>query len=307
MRGLDRVERDIMLATEQLRNLKENQEYLQIQLAGIDPYNNDEEELSSRRRLEALKVQLVSLTNQFSEEYPDVKKARAEIAELEKILSEIEKQRKSNGIPPNNPAYISLAARLASVRTEIISNERKIEALNQQGNEFQQRIEATPKVEETYNSLIADRDNTKAKYNDMMQKIMDAQVAFGLDQDQKGERFTLVDPPRLPERPFKPNRYAILLISVVLGFGAGIALAALRETNDDAVRLFDQLEQATDLPVLAAIPVIVTDKDRLRKKLSAVALIGGSIFAVASALAIFHFLVMDLNIFWSKVIQRFGI
>ena len=307
LRGLDGVERDIGLTTEKLSNLKEKEEYYQTQLAGIDPYTKDTAEISSRRRLEELKVHLVHLTKRFSEEYPDVKKTRAEIAELENTLAEIAKTSKKKVEPPDNPAYINLAAQLAGVRIEITFTLHKVEALNLSADEYHQRIAAAPKVEEAYNALIVDRNNTQAKYNDLIKKLMEAQVAHGLEKDQKGERFTLIDPARLPEKPYKPKRLAIMLIGLVLGIGTGIGFATLREFSDDAVRQADQLERATNFPVLAAIPPILTNKDIVRKRLKAIALAGGTLCVIVAGLAIFHFMVMDLYIFWAKLMRRLAI
>jgi len=222
-------------------------------------------------------------------------------------LAENEKASKKGQRPPDNPPYTNLAARLASIQAEITSTQRKIESLNQTADEYKQRIAATPRVEETYNTLMADRNNTQAKSNDLMQKIMEAQVAHGLEKDQKGERFTLIDPARLPEKPYKPQRFAIMLIGVVLGIGAGIGFAAVREFSDDAVRHANQLERATNFPVLASIPSILTVKDIRRKRLKAIALVGGTLCVFVAGLAIFHFMVMDLNIFWVKLMRRLAI
>jgi polysaccharide chain length determinant protein (PEP-CTERM system associated) len=307
LQSLDRVERDIALANEQLRKLKENEQYHMTQLASIDPYINDEEETTSKRRLEELKVELVHLTKRFSDEYPDVKKTRAEIADLERQLTRIDRKRKAKGEPPDNPAYINLSAQLASTRTEIDSINRRIEALQLSTNEFRRRISATPKVEEAYNALVSERENTQAKYNDLMQKHMEARVAQGMEKEQKGERFTLIDPARLPEKPFKPNRLAIILIGLVLGIGAGIGVAALREFSDEAVRKVDQLERMTNFPVLAGIPAIVTKQDIRRKRLKRFAWATGSLGFIVGAVLVFHFFVMDLDVFWAKLMRRFAI
>jgi len=307
LQSMDRLERDSAMANEQLRKLKENEQYYLTQLASIDPYINKEEEATSRRRLEELKVELVRLTKRFSDEYPDVKKTRAEIAELEQQHAGMEKKRKSESEPPDNPAYINLSAQLASTRAEIVSTRRRIETLQLSANEYRRRISATPKVEETYNALIAGRENTQARYNDLMQKHMEARMAQGLEKEQKGERFTLIDPARLPEKPFKPNRMAIILIGLVLGTGAGIGLAALSEFNDDTVRNVDQLERITNFPVLAGIPIIVTQQDIRRQHVKRFAWAAGSLGVIIGGVLVFHFFVMDLDVFWAKLIRRLAI
>jgi succinoglycan biosynthesis transport protein ExoP len=300
MQTLNNIERSIELASQQLRTLKEKEEYLQTQLASLAPY---EEEQATRQRLEELKVQLVHLTKRFSEEYPDVKKTRAEIAELEEQL----KNPGKNNDQPDNPAYVTLAAQLASTQSEIESVKRQLKELESSVNAYRLRIAGTPKVEEEYSVLMVARDNTQAKYDDLMRKHMEARVAHGLEKEQKGERFTLIEPPRLPEKPYKPNRLAIMLIGIVLGMGAGIGLAALREFSDDAVRSAESLTMMTEFPVLAGIPEIMTAKDIAGRRTKRLALAVGALAAVVLGLVVFHFFVMDLDIFWAKLMRKLAI
>ena len=307
LQSLDRSERDFGLAKEQLRNLNERTVYYQNQLAGIEPFLETEEDMFSQRRLEELKVELVHLTKTFSDEYPDVRKTRAEIAQLEKQLAEAETARKADQKLPDNPAYINLSAQLTNARAEINLLQHQIKELELSAIEFRRRIAATPKVEEAYNALIGERNNTQAKYDDLMRKHMEAGVAQGLEKDQKGERFTLIDPARLPEKPFKPNRLAIMLIGLVLGIGAGIGFAALREFSDDAVRNPDQLELVTKFPVLAGIPPIITRADIVRRRWKRIALATGTISVIVAGIVVFHFMVMDLNVFWAKLMRRLPI
>jgi polysaccharide chain length determinant protein (PEP-CTERM system associated) len=304
MQSLNNIERSIELASQQLRTLKEKEEYLQTQLASLTPY---EEEQATRQRLEELRVQLVHLTKRFSEEYPDVKKTRAEIAELEEQLKNPGRNPGKNNDQPDNPAYITLAAQLASTQSEIESVKRQLKELDSSVNAYRLRIAGTPKVEEAYSALMSARDNTQAKYDDLMRKHMEARVAHGLEKEQKGERFTLIEPPRLPEKPYKPNRLAIMLIGIVLGMGAGIGLAALREFSDDAVRSAESLTMMTEFPVLAGIPEIMTAKDIAGRRTKRLALAVGALAVVVLGLVVFHFFVMDLDIFWAKLMRKLAI
>ena len=235
------------------------------------------------------------------------RKTRAEIAHLEKQLAATEAARKSDKKQPDNPAYINLKAQLTNVRAEIDLLQHQIKELELSAGEFRRRIAATPNVEEAYNALIADRKNTQAKFDDLMRKHMEAGVAQGLEKEQKGERFTLIEPARLPETPVKPNRLAIMLIGLVLGVGSGIGLAALREFSDDSVRSPEQLELVTKFPVLAGIPPIITRKDISRRRWKRVALATGTIGVIVAGVVVFHLMVMDLNVFWAKLMRRLPI
>jgi polysaccharide biosynthesis transport protein len=302
---LSQIQRNLEVNAEQLRGLREREGGLQAQLAGLKPHTEKEDELASKKRIEDLKVQLVALNQRFSEEHPDVKKTRAEIAQLEERLKTI--GAKTDKGSPDNPAYVTLASQLASTRVDIQTQMRQQEKLIQEANEYRRRVAATPKVEEEYNVLAAARTSTQAKVSDLMRKLMEARVARGLEKEQKGERFTLVDPARLPEKPFKPNRWAILLIGVVLGIGAGVGVAALREVSDDSVHGSEQIEATTGFRVLAGIPVIETARDLRHKRLRRMAYAVGTMGVLAIGILAFHFFVMDLDVFWARLVRRMPI
>lgn len=302
LQTLSGVERNIEVTGEQLRGHKEREGYLQAQLAGIKPHTEKEDELVSKKRIEGLKVQLVALNQRFSEEHPDVKKTRAEIAQMEERLAGISS--KGGSGTPDNPAYITLSAQLASVRVEVQGLQRQIDKLSAEAVEYRRRIAATPKVEEEYNGLLAARASTQGKVNDLMRKVMEARVSHGLEKEQMGERFTLIDPPRLPEKPFKPNRLVIMLLGLVLGIGAGVGCAALREFSDDSVHTPEQLEAATEFPVLAGIPVIETARDIRRKRNRRMAYALGTVSALVAGILVFHFFVMDLDVFWARLARK---
>lgn len=304
IQSLNNIERNLEINNEQLRSLREREGSLQTQLASVKPHLEKEEELASRKRFEDLKIQLVALTKRFSDEHPDVKNTRAEIAELEARLADIDAKRSRKADPPDNPAYITLSAQLAAVRADIQSTQKQIERLNAEAAEYRRRIAATPNVEEEYSLLIATRNSTQAKVSDLMRKLMEAQVAHGLEKEQKGERFNLIEPPRLPEKPYKPNRLAILLIGAVLGIGAGVGFAALREFSDDAIRGTDRLEAETRLSVLTGIPVIWSPADILRRRRKRAVMALGATAATVAGIVAFHVLVMDLDVLWAKITRR---
>lgn len=307
LQSLNNVERNIEQIKSDRRSLKEREQYLETQLTSIPPRIENEEESATRNRLEELKLQLVHLTKRFSDEYPDVIKARAEIAELEKQLEEKEASSGSEDDSHNNPVYITLASQLAGIRTEIDSFKHRLQELDQSAEILRRRITASPEVEETYNALINARNSTQAKYDDLMRKLMEARVAHGLEKEQMGERFALLEPPRVPEKPIKPNRLAIMLVGLVLGIGAGFSLAALREFSDDAVRNPDYLAAATQFPVLTGIPRIMTKKDISRRRWKRIGVTVGTLGAIVAGVLVFHFMVMDLDIFWAKLMRRLAI
>jgi succinoglycan biosynthesis transport protein ExoP len=304
IRNLNQAEGDISRLKDQLQGLKEKAGNLKVQLAGI-PQRLEEAE-NTNTQLEKLKMQLIQLQSRYSDQYPDVIKTKAEIDELQKQIkskaAESPKPRYTK--TPDNPAYIALAAQLSGIQTDIDSTQRQIKEAAKLANIYRKRVANTPKVEEAYNTLIAQRNNTQAKYDDLMRKHMEAKVAQGLEREQKGEHFTLIDPPRFPSKPYKPNRLKILLIGLVLAIGSGIGLTMLREMNDHSIRDSDTLAMATSFPVLAGIPEIVTKEDIQRKRKKQILIVIGLVLFVVGAVVAFNYLVMNMNVLWAKLLQR---
>jgi polysaccharide chain length determinant protein (PEP-CTERM system associated) len=291
LQTLDWTDRNYEQFNDQLRTLKEKESYLQSQLASMLP---------QAELLKELRAKLISLKSKYSDEYPDVKKTKAEIAELEK-KSNYEDVQTNVPKKQDNPAYVALDAQLASTQSEISSVKRQLEDAKKKRTDYSRRLEASPRVEEGYKNLLVERNNTQLKYDDLMKKFMEARVAHGLEKGQMGERFTLIDPARLPEKPVIPNRPAILLIGLFLGIGAGVGTASLQETTDKSVRCSEDLATNFPFPVLAEIPEIITLQDERRRKRRLKIIAGVVILSLVIVVMIVHFLVMDLDVLWARL------
>ena len=206
---------------------------------------------------------------------------------------------------PDNPAHVTLSAQLASIRSEIQSVKRQIGDAEAKRKAYDSRIASSSRVEEGYRLLLAKRSSLQAKYDDISKKYMESKTASGLEKDQMGERFTLIDAARLPEKPVSPNIPAILLIGLVLGIGSGVGSAALKEFSDQSVRSATFLSGALGLPVLAVIPDIATAETPVEGTANRTwILIGGIAAVVICAVVLIHFFVMDLEVLWVKILRR---
>jgi len=298
LQSLDWDERTWDQLSEQLRALRDKESYYKSELATMAPDTTNQD----KDRLKELRVALVDLKARYSEEYPDVVKTKAEITVLEKRLQE-KVSDPTDQKKPDNPAYVALASELAGVQADIKSIKLQIEDLERKREDFQRRLEASPKVEEGFKNLMVERNNTQAKYDDLMKKYMEAKVAGGLEKEQMGERFTLIDPARLPEKAVRPNRPAILLIGLILGIASGVGTASLQEASDRSARKAEDLARAFPLPVLAEIPEIVTLEDELRNKKRFKIVAASSFLFMLTIVLIIHFFVMDIDILWIRLMK----
>jgi hypothetical protein len=136
---------------------------------------------------------------------------------------------------------------------------------------------------------------------------LEAKVAEGLEVQQKGERFSLIDPPSLPERPYKPNRLAIVMLGFILAVGAGVGSGAAAESLDRSIRTSEQLASLTQHFPLAVIPFMPNEVDlsrvRRRRRISQVAGAG----VVVTTLLLLHAFVVPLDVLWFTALRRFGV
>jgi len=295
---LARIEQVIDQQNEQLRGLKERESSLKSQLDGLP----SDTEVQNRNHLNELRVKLVNLKTRVTDDYPDVAKLKQEIADLEKKLT---KDNQDPSIGRNETlGQISVASALSGTRAEMEAVKRQIALLTAKKNDYRRRIEISPRVEEGFRTLSVERAAYQSKFDDLSRKSMEANVARGLEKEQMGEKFTLIDAARLPEMPVKPNIPAILLIGLVLGIGSGAGVTAMNEMGDKAVYSTAALAALMPYPVVCGIPEIVTPRDIASRKKRKRLFVVGILLAIVVAVLLFHFLIMDLDVFWARLTRK---
>ena len=121
---------------------------------------------------------------------------------------------------------------------------------------YRERTENTFLREQSLATLTRDHQNTSDTYQALLRKTQEARQAENLERRQKGEQFKVIDPARVPEKPFKPNIPRVLLFGLLLGMSCGFGLAFFREQMDSSFRDAEDLEATLGFKVLATIPKI---------------------------------------------------
>ncbi|MFY4728466.1 hypothetical protein ACOSYY_05320, partial [Nitrospira sp. BLG_2] len=241
-------------------------------------------------------------------EHPDVLQSRRKIAALEQELVRLKTapERKST-LRPENPAYISLQAQLNSATSSLEALRKTRLDIKHRLQTYATRLEKGPEIEPEYLVLTRDRDTSGQKYQDIRSRLLEAKVSEGLEIQRKGERFSLIDPPSLPEKPYKPNRLAIVLLGFILAVGGGIGSGAVMESLDHSIRTADQLAALTQQFPLAVVPFMPNEKDLLRAKMRWRLVKTAGVSVVAVTLVLLHIFVVPLDVLWFAAVRRFGV
>ncbi|WHZ21582.1 MAG: Tyrosine-protein kinase [Nitrospira sp.] len=251
---------------------------------------------------------LATLTDRLGQDHPDVLQAKRTIAGLERELRRIGSTATSKLLQrPENPAYINIQAQLNSAVSSLEALKTSRMSVKKRLQDYAKRIERTPEIEPDYLVLTRDRDTSAQKYQDIRSRLLEAKVSEGLEVQRKGERFSLIDPPGLPESPEKPNRKAIVLLGCILALAGGVGAAALAEHLDHSIRTPEQLLRVTQAFPLAVIPYMPNRADlacALRRR-SRMRL--GGLGAIALLLLLCHLFWTPLDVVWYATLRRFGI
>lgn len=260
-------------------------------------------------RLQELQAQLVLLRQKYSDDHPDVVKLRRA---FEAINAAVRAGAESGTVrsprKPDNPVYLTLKAQIESVVAQQQSLLSERNTLRDKVAQLDLRVSQSPEVERQYLELVRDLDSSRGRFRELRDKQMQAQVAEQLERGRKAERFTLIEPPIFPEKPYRPNRGVILMMGLLAALAGGIGAVALREALDQTVHAPRDVVRVMQVPVLARLPVppppaSLRQRARRRRALAVgVALALGLLGVVG-----LHLFYMPIDVAWYGLLRRLGI
>ena len=214
------------------------------------------------QQLTILQAHLATLQSSYTDDYPDVIRAKNDIAVLQKKIADGEGQNKAsaNSKGPKTsvePAQIQqLRAQVHNDDLMIAAKTKEQEQIRKQINLYQDRVQSSPAVEQQYKELTRGYQTALDSYNELQKKRDDSAMATNLERKQEGEQFRVLDPANLPEKPDFPNRPLFALGGLFGGLALGLGIAYLLEIKDSSFKTERDVEFALHLPVLAIVPAI---------------------------------------------------
>ncbi len=266
-----------------------------------------EQEEIAKQLIDA-KARLATLTDRLGADHPDVLQTKRTIAALQRDLARIGTGGSNKLLlRPENPAYINIQAQLNSAASSLDALKASRAIVKKRLQDYAGRIERTPELEPDYLVLTRDRDTSAQKYQDIRSRLLEAKVSEGLEVQRKGERFSLIDPPGLPESPEKPNRKAIVLLGFILAMAGGAGAAALAEHLDHSIRTPEQLMRVAQAFPLAVIPYMPNQAELARAVARRSRIRRAGLGAVAILLLLCHLFWTPLDVVWYATLRKFGI
>ena len=261
-------------------------------------------------RLQGAQTALAEAQRKYSADHPDIRKLQREVDAFKTELAAAA-NRAPVTAPVNakvdNPAYIQLQARLDATTNDIRALQSQRASLKAKLGNLESRITKSPQVEREYRMLMRDYETAQMKYQEVLAKRQEAELAANLESKQQGERFTLIEPPVIPEEPSKPNRLAIGLLGGLLSLAGGMGSGALAETLDSRIYGRSGVSRLLGVPPLAVIPVIETPGSRRKRLQNRLLLVSAVLIALLLAAIAVHVFFRPLDVLFFQILRIMGI
>lgn len=260
--AVDRLQRDYDGLMAQVRLIEQQESMFKLQLSQISPMLVAEEGGDVYTQLGKLRAELADAQQKYTPEHPDVKRLRRAI----QTLAEQAKLGNPQNVRPDNPEYLRVAAELQAVQTNLAALRSNAARAQNQIAQYQSFLTQTPGVEREYTQLMRESEIARQQYADIQAKLRDAALSQRLESQAKGDRYTLISDAYYPSKPASPNRLGIIMLGIVLGGGLAFGIAAFRESTDPTVRSSADVADIGDLPVIGAVPSLLNDAERRRRR-----------------------------------------
>ncbi|HYC66065.1 MAG TPA: polysaccharide biosynthesis tyrosine autokinase [Reyranellaceae bacterium] len=199
--------------------------------ASTEALQNDAIAQMRHQRAE-LAAEYAKMMVQFEPGYPPAKALASQVQALDSAIAREEGRIRTL----LQQSYRAAAAREQALRS-------RVGGLKQDLNDLRRRSIQ-------YNIYQRDADTNRELYNALLQRYKEIGVAGGIEKNN----VSVVDAPKLPERPIKPNLMINLILSTLAGGIAGFALAGVLAQIDEGISDPAEIEEKLGLPLLGTVP-----------------------------------------------------
>ena len=236
-----------------------------------------------------LEEQLLALLVDSTENHPRVKLIREQI-ELKKEELRREDIQYTEGdtlkAETNNPIIDEIKKSL-----DVLESQKKTEGARVDPQQEMYKVMLIDKLDKV---MARDVGVNSQIYNMLLQRLETAKITQRLQSSKEGTKYTILDPPRVPQSPFYPKKPLIALMGLFLGALAGAGLVIAVEFLDKSFIDVSEAKEYLGVPLLGAISKINTvetiRQEREKKAWIYVFMVVGGIVMILVTVTISNFL-----------------
>jgi uncharacterized protein involved in exopolysaccharide biosynthesis len=197
---------------------------------------------------------LAETRQRYSADHPDVKRIQRDIDALQARIAAGEGSDPGGAV--HTPMSMQLNTQVNAIDTQIGALQARSAELRGKLGGLERQIVETPQVEREYQNVTRDLTIARAKYEQLLNRQMDAEVTEAAIAGGRADEFRVVQEPLLPTEPAKPQRAVIAVVGVILALILGLTFTVAREALDQTVRGGRDVRELLSVAPLVAIPSI---------------------------------------------------
>lgn len=220
-------------------------------------------------QLDAQRTILAASRQRYSDDHPDIKRIQRTIESLEARIAAGEGSGRQTS--RRTPVIVQLQTQINAIDTQIAGLQSQAALLRGKLSDYEARVTTSPEVEREYQQLTRELNIAREKYNELLNRKMDAELSESAIVGGRGDEFRLMQAPAAPDKPARPARFAIAILALIASLLVGLTAAIVAETLDPTVRGTSDLRRILNVTPLATIPEIETAESQglARRRLAA--------------------------------------
>jgi capsular exopolysaccharide synthesis family protein len=157
-----------------------------------------------------------------------------------------------------HPKLISIRKQILNIRNKILYNLKNLRSLIKQKNNslkaekksFEVKIKNLPQEEKNLVNIKRDYKVSSTMYDYLLKKKTESELLIVSTLSD----YKIIDKAHVTRKPIKPKRTLMMVIAPLIGLFLGIILATILNSLNTKINGKNELEELTDLPILAIIP-----------------------------------------------------
>lgn len=201
-------------------------------------------------KLADLEVQLVTLSQNFTEKHPQIMSTRAAIMETKAKLN-MESASVLNAESPSiNPIHLGLLQGKIEAEADIAAGSAQKEAISKIVADSEKELNKLPAKEQGLVRVMRDATVAQEIYVMLAKRHEEARISEVMQPTD----VQVIDVAAIPVKPISPKKTFNVIIAAALGLFIGLGLAFMSEYMNRTMKSVEDVRAYLDLPVLGSIP-----------------------------------------------------
>lgn len=171
----------------------------------------------------------------------------------------------NQSVPSANIASDELSQKLTSQyivgETDRIALEKKLNVLQTERAQLQQRITQLPLKQQPLTVLVRQREEATASLKLLQSKLEEARIA----EAQLISNIRIIEEAQVPSEAAGPNKKVVLVLAIVFGTILAVGIIVLLEVMDNKLHDASETEELLKLPILGILPNLPKEAQNLEQ------------------------------------------